>query len=102
METSEITRIPGLQRDLQGLIKQRNELARFVRGRVSLPPMLTDQRMCERCYAKTPCFIYQNLTGDSNGITSGLSTKFKELVSHLEPQHQVYFSHWDHLITKEE
>ncbi|MCJ1383093.1 Tripartite DNA replication factor [Xylographa soralifera] len=102
METSEISRIPAIRHELRHMIMQRNELACYVRRRLELPPMLKSPHLCGRCYAKTPCFIYHKLVDNGDGTTNGLSQKFDELVSHLQPIHQDFFKKWDDLLTKEE
>ncbi|KAL5315528.1 hypothetical protein ACEPPN_016396 [Leptodophora sp. 'Broadleaf-Isolate-01'] len=103
METSETIRIPAIRHELRHMIMQRNELACFVRERHSqLPPMLKKENMCNKCYAKTPCFIYHKLADDGNGETSGMKSKFDEVVKHLTPKHKEFFLKWDDLLTKEE
>ncbi|TVY39453.1 DNA replication ATP-dependent helicase/nuclease [Lachnellula occidentalis] len=103
METSETIRIPAIRHELRHMIMQRNELACFVRERhAHLPPMLKKEHMCNRCYAKTTCFIYHRLADDGNGETSGLKEKFDEVVKHLTPKHKEFFLKWDDLLTKEE
>ena len=102
METSEISRIPGIRHELIHMVMQRNELASYVRHRLELPPMLKSPHLCGRCYAKTPCFIYHKLMDDGNGETSGMKEKFNELVQHLNPTHRDFFRMWDDLLTKEE
>jgi len=103
METSETIRIPSIRRELIHMIMQRNELACFVRERhAQLPPMLRKENMCNRCYAKVPCFIYHRLADDGTGETSGMKAKFDEIVKHLTPKHKEFFLKWDDLLTKEE
>ncbi|KAI9719864.1 MAG: Tripartite DNA replication factor [Chrysothrix sp. TS-e1954] len=102
MEKSEISRIPAIRHEIRHMIMQRNELACSMRQREALPPMLKNPHTCDRCYAKTPCFIYHKLTEGGDGDTSGLKEKFDSLVRHLSPAHQVFFSRWDSLLSKEE
>jgi len=103
METSETIRIPAIRHELRHMIMQRNELACFVRERhAQLPPMLKKEHMCNRCYAKTTCFIYHRLADDGNGETSGMKSKFDDVVKHLTPKHKEFFLKWDDLLTKEE
>lgn len=103
METSETIRIPSIRHELKHMIMQRNELACFVRERhAQLPPMLKKEGLCNRCYAKVPCFIYHKLADDGSGETSGLKTKFDDVVKHLTPKHKDFFLKWDDLLTKEE
>ncbi|KAG0649780.1 DNA replication nuclease DNA2 [Hyphodiscus hymeniophilus] len=103
METSETIRIPAIRHELRHMIMQRNELACFVRERdTHLPPMLKKENMCNRCYAKTSCFIYHKLADDGDGETSGLKQKFDDVVKHLTPKHKDFFLKWDDLLTKEE
>jgi DNA replication ATP-dependent helicase Dna2 len=103
METSEMIRIPAVRHELRHMIMQRNELACFVRERhAQLPPMLQRENSCNRCYAKTTCFIYHKLADDGNGETSGMKTKFDDVVKHLTPKHREFFLKWDDLLTKEE
>jgi DNA replication ATP-dependent helicase Dna2 len=103
METSETIRIPAIRHELRHMIMQRNELACFVRERhAQLPPMLKKENMCNRCYAKVSCFIYHKLADDGTGETSGMKTKFDDVVKHLTPKHKEFFLKWDDLLTKEE
>ena len=57
---------------------------------------------CGKCFAQTPCFLYHKLVDDGNGETSGLGERFDDFVKHLNPSHQLFFSKWDALLTKEE
>lgn len=103
METSETIRIPAIRHELRHMIMQRNELACFVRERhAQLPPMLKKENMCNRCYAKTACFIYHRLADDGTGETSGMKEKFDKVVQHLTSKHRDFFLKWDDLLTKEE
>ena len=102
MQTSEICSIPTIRHELVPMIMQRNELASYVRHCVELPPMIKRPYICGKCYAQTPCFIYHKLVDDGNGETSGMGEKFEDLVKHLSTQHQLFFSKWDDLLTKEE
>lgn len=102
VETGKTHRIPAIRHELRHLIMQRNELACYVRERLSLPPMLRNTHVCGRCYAKTPCFIYHKLAEQGDGDTSGLRDKFDAVTQHLQPVHQAFFKKWDDLLTKEE
>jgi DNA replication ATP-dependent helicase Dna2 len=104
METSETIRIPAMRRELQHMIMKRNELACFVRERdTHLPPMLKNENMCNRCYAKVPCFIYNKLAGEEDtNQTSGMKQKLEDATKHLTSKHQEFFLKWDDLLTKEE
>lgn len=103
METSETSRIPAVRHELIHMIKQRNEIAGFIRQKVELPPMLkSSPHLCGKCYAQKACFIYHKLLDDGNGDTSGLREMFDELVKHLKPAHRQFFTRWDSLLTKEE
>lgn len=85
------------------MIKQRNELAGFVRQKHEIPPMLKNSsHLCGKCYAQKTCFIYHKLVDDGNGETTGLKEMFDELVKHLNPTHQQFFTKWDKLLSKEE
>lgn len=103
MENSETSRIPAVRHEIIHLIKQRNELAGFVRNKLELPPMLRNSpHLCGKCYAQKACFTYHRLVDDGNGETSGLKEIFDDLVKHLQPVHQQFFAKWDALLTKEE
>lgn len=102
MQTSEISNIRTIRHELVPMIMQRNELASYVRHRLELPPMIKRPYVCGKCYAQTPCFIYHKLVDDGNGETSGLGDSFNDIVKHLNPTHQQFFSKWDDLLTKEE
>lgn len=84
------------------MIQVRNRLAGYVRERLQLPPMLKKARMCNRCYAKTPCLIYHKLSEDGDGETSGLGHDFEAAVGHLNHGDRDFFRKWDELLTKEE
>lgn len=84
------------------MIQERNRIAGYVRQRLHLPPMAKRPEMCNRCYAKTPCFIYHKLADDGNGESSGLGDEFEQATEHLTPQHQDFFRKWDLLLTQEE
>ena len=103
METSETIRIPAIRHELRHMIMQRNELACFVRERdTHLPPVLKKENMCNRCYAKVPCFIYHKFADGGDGETSGMKQKFDDVVKHLTTKHKEFFLKWDDLLTKEE
>lgn len=103
METSETNKIPVTLRELRHMIMQRNKLACFVRERSSqLPSMLKREYLCNKCYAKVPCLIYHKLADGGTSETSGLKSKFDELVGHLTAAHRNFFLKWDDLLTKEE
>lgn len=103
MESSETVRIPRIRHELRHMIMQRNALAVYVRDKsTQLPPMLKKEPLCQRCYAKTTCFIYHKLAEDGDGETSGMKGKFDEVVKHLTPRHKDFFLKWDDLLTKEE
>jgi DNA replication ATP-dependent helicase Dna2 len=102
-ETSQTLRIPAIRHELRHMIMQRNQLACHVRERsVQLPPMKRSKNACDRCYAKTTCFIYHKLADDGDGVTSGMDDKFDEVVKHLTPTHKEFFLKWEDLLTKEE
>lgn len=103
METSVTKLIPAVRTELRHMIKQRNQLACYIRERhVQLPPMKKSKHACGKCYAQTSCFIYHKLADDGNGETSGLKDKFDQVVQHLTPVHQNFFLKWEDLLTKEE
>lgn len=102
MQSSEISNIPTMRHELVPMIMQRNELATYVRHRAELPPMIKRPYVCGKCFAQTPCFLYHKLIDDGNGETSGLGERFDDFVKHLNPNHQLFFSKWDALLTKEE
>lgn len=76
LEISKILRIRGIRHELLQMIQERNRLAGYVRERLHLPPMAKRPGMCNKCYAKTPCFIYHKLVDDGNGESSGLGEDF--------------------------
>lgn len=84
------------------MIQERNRLAGYVRERMQLPPMIKKPRLCNQCYAKTPCLIYHKLAEDGDGETSGLGNDFTNAVGHLNDNHRDFFRKWDNLLTKEE
>lgn len=103
METSLTKIIPAVRNELRHMIKQRNQLAVYIRERsVQLPPMKKHKHACGRCYAQTSCFTYHKLADDGDGETSGLKEKFDEVVQHLTPTHKEFFLKWEDLLTKEE
>lgn len=103
METSLTKIIPAVRNELRHMIKQRNQLAVYIRERsVQLPPMKKSKHMCGKCYAQTSCFVYHKLADDGDGESSGVKEKFDEVVKHLTPIHKDFFLKWEDLLTKEE
>ncbi|KAJ2978232.1 hypothetical protein NUW58_g7560 [Xylaria curta] len=103
MESSQTYRIPTIRNELRHMIMQRNQLACYIRERsVRLPPMKKSANSCGKCYAKVPCFIYHKLADDGDAETSGVGSKFNEVVQHLTPTHREFFLKWEDLLTKEE
>ncbi|CAI4219897.1 unnamed protein product [Parascedosporium putredinis] len=103
MESSVTMRVPTIRREILHMIMQRNRLASYIRKReINLPPMAKKQNLCGRCYAQTSCFIYHKLADEGDGETSGMGTKFNEVVKHLTPAHRDFFVKWENLLTAEE
>ena len=102
MQSSETSSIPSIRHELVPMIMRRNELASYARHRAELPSMVKRPHTCGKCFARTPCFLYHKLVEDGNGETSSLGEKFDDFVNHLNPNHQMFFSKWDALLTKEE
>ncbi|KAH8422669.1 bifunctional ATP-dependent DNA helicase/ssDNA endodeoxyribonuclease DNA2 [Aspergillus melleus] len=102
LETAKIFRIRGIRHELLQMIQARNRLAGYMRQRTELPPMVKRAGMCNKCFSKTPCFIYHKLADDGDGETSGLGDEFVKAMEHLNPQHRDFFQKWDSLLTKEE
>src|SRR6266536_5401019 len=95
LESSDTFRVRGIRNEIRHMIIQRNELACYVRNRLELPPMLKKPFNCDRCYAKTACFVYHKLGENGDGETSGMGEKFDDVVNHLKPRHQEFFKKWD-------
>lgn len=103
METSLTKIIPAVRNELRHMIKQRNQLAVYIRERsVQLPPMKNSKHACGKCYAQNSCFTYHKLADDGDGDSSGLQEKFDEVVKHMTPVHKEFFLKWEDLLTKEE
>lgn len=103
METSLTKVIPAVRNELRHMIKQRNQLAVYIRERsVQLPPMKRSKHACAKCYAQASCFVYHKLADEGDGETSGLNDKFDQIVKHLNPTHKNFFLKWEDLLTKEE
>ncbi|KAJ5665956.1 uncharacterized protein N7477_008404 [Penicillium maclennaniae] len=102
LENSRTLSIRGIRHELLQMIQVRNQLAGYIRERLLLPPMLKKARMCNRCYAKTPCLIYHKLAEDGDGETSALGEDFELATSHLNHGDRDFFRKWDELLTKEE
>lgn len=103
MESSVTMRVPTIRREILHMIMQRNRLASYIRKReINLPPMAKKENLCGRCYAQTSCFIYHKLADEGDGETSGMGTKFNEVVKHLTPAHRDFFVKWENLLTAEE
>lgn len=97
-----MVRVPAIKEELRGMIIARNEIASYSRNRTVLPEMLKNKHACERCYAKTPCFLYHKLLEDGTPETSGAEKHFLEMTGHLGEAHIQFFKHWDGLLSKEE
>lgn len=84
------------------MIMKRNELACYVRERISLPPPLPRSHLCRNCYTQTTCFLYHKLSEGGDGTQTAVKDTFKSLAGHLKAPEQEFFQKWDTLITKEE
>lgn len=102
LEVSKTFSIRGIRHELVQMIQERNRLAGYNRERSHLPAMKKKPRMCNQCYAKTPCFIYHKLLEGGDGETSGLGDDFDAATAHLNQGDRDFFSKWDELLTKEE
>ncbi|KAJ5089503.1 hypothetical protein N7532_008187 [Penicillium argentinense] len=102
LETSKTLSIRGIRHELIQMLQVRNQLAVYIREKTHLPPMLKRSRMCNRCYAKTPCLVYHKLSEDGTGETSGLGENFETATQHLSQGDRDFFRKWDELLTKEE
>lgn len=103
METSLTKIIPAVRNELRHMIKQRNQLAVYIRERsVQLPPMKKSKHVCGKCYAQSSCFVYHKLADDGDGESSGVKDKFDQVVQHLTLKHKQFFLKWEDLLTKEE
>lgn len=102
LEVSRTLSIRGIRHELLQMIQVRNRLAGYIRERLQLPPMLKKARMCNKCYAKTPCLIYHKLSEDGDGETSALGDDFDAATGHLDQGDRDFFRKWDELLTKEE
>ncbi|KAK5074350.1 DNA replication endonuclease-helicase Dna2 [Lithohypha guttulata] len=102
METSKTYRVEGVRNEIRQMLIWRNLLASYSHDKSELPPMLRKEHLCKSCYAQTACFTYHKLIEGGTAETSGLRDVFDNNVSHLRPQHQVFFKQWDELLTKEE
>ena len=60
MESAEIIRVPAIKEELRGMIIARNELASYGKNRDTLPAVI-QRHTCNRCFARTPCFIYHKV-----------------------------------------
>ena len=70
LETSDINRIQAVRHELIHMIMKRNDLACYVRERLSLPPVLPNSHLCGRCYAQTTCQLYHKLVEDGTVETA--------------------------------
>lgn len=103
MESADMRRVPAVRHELLQMIMQRNQLARYMRDRLSLPAVLDKSHQCGHCYAQTTCFVYHRLAEDGDGSSfTAAKQKFDELVHNLKESHRDFFVKWDILLTKEE
>ncbi|KAJ5183634.1 hypothetical protein N7492_001250 [Penicillium capsulatum] len=102
LEVTRTISIRGIRHELLQMVQMRNHLAGYIRERNQLPPMLKKARMCNRCYAKTPCLIYHKLSEDGDGETSALGDDFDVATGHLNEKDREFFKKWDELLTIEE
>lgn len=102
LEVSRTLSIRGIRHELLQMIQVRNRLAEYIRDRLKLPPMKKKPPMCNKCYARTPCFIYHKLLEGGDGETSGLGDDFEASTAHLTHGDREFFRKWDELLTKEE
>ena len=69
-----------------------------------LPPIIKNDRLCEKCNYMDSCVLYHKLSGPSSEsgfsgvVADAIATKF----SHLEEKHINFFEYWDTVLTLEE
>ncbi|KAJ5640523.1 Dna2/Cas4 domain of unknown function DUF83 [Penicillium herquei] len=102
LELNKTFSVRGVRHELLQMVQLRNRLSVFIREKVQLPPMLKKARMCNRCYAKTPCLIYHKLLEGGDGETSALGEDFDAATGHLTQKDREFFTKWDDLLNKEE
>ncbi|KAJ5280981.1 Dna2/Cas4 domain of unknown function DUF83 [Penicillium angulare] len=102
LELNKTFSIRGIRHEILQMVQVRNRLAVFIREKLQLPPMLKRARMCNRCYAKTPCLIYHKLLEGGDGETSALGDDFDAATGHLTQKDRDFFTKWDELLNKEE
>lgn len=101
LETQQITRVAALHNEIRGLIFLRNELAGHLK-RKSMPPMISNKRLCGNCYASEACFIYHKSWDSGTGTSSRLEELFDGKTAHLGGNDVAFFNKWESLISKEE
>ena len=76
---------------------QRNNVARYLDNQErqsSLPGMLKDRHVCQRCPHLQHCTLYHCSVEHGTSETSGLGDVFDKSVSHLSPSYLRFFERW--------
>ncbi|KAJ3139764.1 Tripartite DNA replication factor [Physocladia obscura] len=101
LKTQEITKLPYIRNEMQGIIMKRNELAWYIANR-ALPPVIQNERKCGNCYSVNVCAVYHKSVEGGTGKTSGFENLFNKTTGHMSDLDSTFFKKWDALLAKEE
>ncbi|KAF9431240.1 Tripartite DNA replication factor [Podila epigama] len=102
MKTEEFIRVSAPRDEIRTIMMHRNELAQFEENRLKLPPMLANERTCQRCFSVSSCMVMHKTVEAGTGLTAGISSKFDELTGHLRKNHADFLTKWNGLLTLEQ
>lgn len=104
ISTGDLVRIPAWREEIRSIVIARNRLAEELVLSDQLPPQISNEHLCKKCFQLDACVMYHRLHENGRRETSSAPGKFEEKTAHLpdDPKLATFFTHWQRLITLEE
>ncbi len=104
ISTGDLVRIPAWREEIRSIVISRNRLAEELVLSEQLPPQISNEHLCKKCFQLDACVMYHRLHENGKKETSSAPSKFEAKTAHLaeDPKLGKFFSRWQNLITLEE
>lgn len=101
----ELFRLKPSRADLRSLLMARNMLATQLVNTSALPPKVSNQHLCSRCFQLESCTLYHKVVENGTSENAPSPQYFDQRTSHLGPsteQLTAFFNRWNRLVRLEE
>ncbi|GMM38514.1 bifunctional ATP-dependent DNA helicase/ssDNA endodeoxyribonuclease [Saccharomycopsis crataegensis] len=100
---SQTTKYEIDRRDLRMLLIKRNSISKFLKEIQPQLPPLAKNSMCDRCFVKETCMLFNKLGENGSEEDSGFQPgEFLTHTEHIAPEYGDYYKYWEDLLNKEE